>query len=112
MPNVYLHVFKPSVMKRILSYFFQGLLFVVPIVATFWVLINAILWIDNLLPFKVTVNVPWLQNVHIPGLGLLAIFVFITIVGYLGTRYIRNPFFSIMEHAIERTPLVKVVYSS
>ena len=99
-------------MKRILNYFFQGLLFVVPIVATFWVLINAILWIDNLIPFKITVNVPWLQEVHIPGLGLLAIFIFITIVGYLGTRYIRNPFFSIVEHAIERTPLIKVVYSS
>jgi len=99
-------------MKRILNYFFQGLLFVVPIVATFWVLINAILWIDNLLPFKISVTVPWLERVNIPGLGLLAIFIFITIVGYFGSRYISNPFFSLMEHAIERTPLIKVVYSS
>jgi uncharacterized membrane protein len=99
-------------MKRILNYFFQGLLFVVPIVATFWVLINAILWIDNLLPFKITVTVPWLEKVSIPGLGLLAIFIFVTIVGYLGSRYIQNPLFSLMEHAIERTPLIKVIYSS
>src|SRR3569832_1736799 len=99
-------------MKRILNYFFQGLLFVVPIVATFWVLINAILRIDNLLPFKISVTVPWLERVNIPGLGLLAIFIFITIVGYFGSRYISNPFFSLMEHAIEHTPLIKVVYSS
>jgi uncharacterized membrane protein len=99
-------------MKRVLNYFFQGLLFVVPIVATFWVLINAILWIDNLLPFKITVKVPWVEQIDIPGLGLLAIFVFITIVGYLGSRYIRNPFFSLLEHGIERTPLIKVIYSS
>jgi uncharacterized membrane protein len=99
-------------MKRILNYFFQGLLFVVPIVATFWVLINAILWIDNLLPFKITVNVPWLEKVNIPGLGLLAIFIFITIMGYVGSRYIQNPLFSLIEHAIERTPLIKVIYSS
>src|SRR5918912_1270152 len=99
-------------MKRILNYFFQGLLFVVPIVATFWVLINAILWIDNLLPFKITVRVPWLEKIDVPGLGLLAIFIFITIVGYLGSRYIRNPFFSLLEHGIERTPLIKVIYSS
>jgi uncharacterized membrane protein len=99
-------------MKRVLSFFFQGLLFVVPIVATFWVLINAILWVDNLLPFKITVKVPWLERIDIPGLGLLAIFIFITIIGYLGSRYIQNPFFSLMEHAIERTPLIKVIYSS
>jgi uncharacterized membrane protein len=99
-------------MKRILSYFFQGLLFVVPIVVTFWVLINAILWIDNLLPFKIPVNVPWLEKIDIPGLGLLVIFIGITIAGYLGSRYIRNPFFALLEHGIERTPLIKVIYSS
>src|SRR6185295_16721717 len=35
-----------------------------------------------------------------------------TLMGYLGSRYIRNPFFSLLEHGIERTPLIKVIYSS
>jgi uncharacterized membrane protein len=99
-------------MKRILTYFFQGILFVVPVAVTFWVFINAIIWIDNLIPFKVPINVPWLNRINIPGIGLLAIFFSVTIIGYFGTKYIRNPFFSIFEHAIERTPLIKVIYSS
>jgi uncharacterized membrane protein len=99
-------------MKRILNYFFQGLLFVVPIVVTFWVLIKAILWIDDLLPFKIPVNVPWLERIDVPGLGLIVIFFFVTVVGYFGTKYIRNPFFSVLEHAIERTPLIKVIYTA
>jgi uncharacterized membrane protein len=99
-------------MKRVLNYFFQGLLFVVPIVVTFWVLIKSILWIDDLLPFKVPVDVPWLERINIPGIGLLVIFIFITIMGYLGSKYIRNPFFTLIEHGIERTPLIKVIYSS
>jgi uncharacterized membrane protein len=99
-------------MKRILTYFFQGVLFVVPVAVTFWVFINAIIWIDNLIPFKVPINVPWLNRINIPGIGLLAIFFSVTIIGYFGTKYIRNPFFSIFEHAIERTPLIKVIYSS
>src|SRR2546427_461299 len=99
-------------MKRILNYFFQGLLFVIPIVVTFWVIINGVLWLDNLLPFKIPVKLPWLEKIDIPGLGLIAIFVFITIAGYLGTKYIRNPFFTLIEHAIERTPLIKLIYSS
>jgi uncharacterized membrane protein len=60
----------------------------------------------------VPINVPWLNRINIPGIGLLAIFFSVTIIGYFGTKYIRNPFFSIFEHAIERTPLIKVIYSS
>jgi uncharacterized membrane protein len=33
-------------------------------------------------------------------------------MGYVGSRYIQNPLFSLIEHAIERTPLIKVIYSS
>jgi uncharacterized membrane protein len=99
-------------MKRILNYFFQGLLFVVPIVVTFYVLIKAILWLDDLLPFKIPVDVPLFERINIPGLGLIVIFLFVTIVGYFGTKYIRNPFFSMLEHAVERTPLIKVIYTA
>ena len=32
--------------------------------------------------------------------------------GYIGTRFVRNPVFSIFEGLIERTPLLKLIYSS
>ncbi|MFM7218570.1 MAG: DUF502 domain-containing protein [Bacteroidota bacterium] len=99
-------------MKRLLSYFFQGLLFVVPIAVTIWVLFRAILWIDGLLPLQIPIRIPGLEKVEIPGLGLLTIFLFIALMGFIGSRYIRNPFFSYLENLIERAPLAKIIYSS
>jgi uncharacterized membrane protein len=99
-------------MKRLLNYFFQGLLFVVPIAVTIWVLFRAILWIDGLLPLQIPIRIPGLEEVEIPGLGLLTIFLFIALMGFIGSRYIRNPFFSYLENLIERAPLAKIIYSS
>ena len=98
--------------KKILNYFLQGLLVTVPVVVTFAVLFKAILWIDSLLPFQVPVEIPGLHNVDIPGLGILAIFVLITIFGYFASTLFANPAFHIFEKLFERTPLVKIVYSS
>lgn len=99
-------------MKRLLYYFFQGLLFVVPIAVTVLVLIRVILWIDGLLPFQIPIKIPGLEKVEIPGLGLITIFLFVSLMGFLGSRYIRNPFFSYLENLIERAPLAKLIYSS
>ena len=99
-------------MKKALRYFFQGLLFVVPVTVTIWVLIKTILWVDSLLPFQIPIKIPGIHQLEIPGLGLLTIFVVITSIGYLGVRYIRNPLFSYLELLIDKAPLVKLIYSS
>lgn len=99
-------------MKKLLNFFLQGLLFVVPIAITFWVIVKSILWIDSLLPFQVPIKIPGLPSLEIPGLGLLTIFVGITLVGIISVRYIRNPLFIYLERMAERAPLVKLIYSS
>lgn len=99
-------------MKKLLNYFLQGLLFVVPIAITLWVIFKSILWIDSLLPFQVPIKIPGLPSLEIPGLGLLTIFVGIAFIGFISMRYIRNPLFSYLERMIDRAPLVKLIYSS
>lgn len=99
-------------MKRLLNFFFQGLLFVVPIAVTLWVLFRAILWVDSLLPFQVPIHLPGKTEIEIPGLGLITIFLFIASIGWLSSRYIRNPLFSYLEQLIEKAPLIKLIYSS
>jgi uncharacterized membrane protein len=91
-------------MKRVINYFLQGLLFVVPIVVTIYVLYQLLYWIDNLLPF--------LDKLKIPGLGLIAIFILVSAAGYVGSRFIRNPFFAYLELLMERAPLVKLIFTS
>jgi uncharacterized membrane protein len=99
-------------MKRLLNFFFQGLLFVVPIAVTIWVLFRAILWVDGLLPFQIPIHLPGKTEIDIPGLGLITIFLFIAAIGWVSSRYIRNPLFSYLEQLIDKTPLVKLIYSS
>jgi uncharacterized membrane protein len=99
-------------MKKVLNYFLQGLLFVVPIAVTLWFLLRTIFWIDGLLPFQIPIKVPGFANIEIPGLGLLTIFLSVAIIGYISAHYIRNPFVPYIERLIERAPLVKLIYSS
>lgn len=99
-------------MKKVANYFFQGLLFVVPAVVTFYVVYLAVIWMDGLLPIKIPVPIPGSETLRLPGLGILVILAVITLLGYIGTRFVQNPFFVLFENLMERTPLLKVIYSS
>ena len=99
-------------MKTAIRFFFQGLLFVVPVMVTIWVLIKTILWVDSLLPFQIHIRVPGLNELDIPGLGLITIFVVVSAIGYISVKYIRNPFFSYVEMIIVKAPPVKLIYGS
>ncbi len=86
--------------KRIATYFFRGLLFVVPLALTVYIIYMSLQWIDGLIPVK------------IPGLGLLIIIVNITILGYLASFFITRPFFELFEKYVIRIPLVNIIYTS
>jgi len=60
-------------LKKLLGYFLQGILYLVPIAATIYVVIKAVILIDGLIP------------VEIPGLGLLIILAIFT-AALLGKR--------------------------
>ncbi|MCO5289351.1 MAG: DUF502 domain-containing protein [Bacteroidetes bacterium] len=99
-------------MKKLLNYFFQGLLVVIPISVTIVVIYKIIFWIDGLLPFQIPVKLPGIGEVNIPGLGILTIVVGITIFGYFAKFFVANPFFLLLERLLERTPLLKIIYTS
>lgn len=99
-------------MKKLVNYFMQGLLFVVPAVVTFFVVYSAVIWMDSLLPIKIPIPIPGFDNFRLPGLGIVVILGVITFLGYIGTHFVRNPFFGLFENFMERTPLLKIIYSS
>jgi len=86
--------------KRILNYFLRGLLFLVPVALTLYILVVSIQWLDGLIP------------VAIPGLGLLIILVGITLFGYLGSTLLVKPFFDLMEELLIKVPFVNLIYTS
>jgi len=87
-------------MKKLAGYFLQGLLFIVPVAVTFFVLYKVFVLVDGILPMK------------IPGLGLLVIVVLITLAGVFGSTIIAGPLVSYFERWINKAPLVKIIYSA
>ena len=90
--------------KSIWSFFIrnfgQGLLFVVPIAATFLVLYYLFQELDAIFPFE------------IPGLGIVIIIVGVSAIGFIGSKIVTTPIFGFFNRLINKTPIIKIIYSS
>lgn len=95
-------------MKRLLAYFFQGLLYIAPLGITIFVLYKTFIYLDGI--FK-PVLYEYLQ-INTPGLSLIIIFLLVALLGFFGQTIIARPIKRIFNHFINKTPLVKVIYSS
>ena len=87
-------------MKKIINYFLQGLLYIVPIVVTLYVVFWTFKKIDGILPFQ------------FPGLGIIVIIALITLIGFVGASIISSPINAFFERLINKAPLLNTVYSS
>lgn len=92
-------------MKRLLSYFLQGLLYVVPLFVTIYVLYQAVSLADGLFA-----GVPVVRDV--PGAGLLLTVLGVSLCGYFGPRLMSTPLHAAFERLINWQPLVKMIYGS
>lgn len=95
-------------MKPLFNYFFRGLLFVLPIFATFYILIVMVNWADATLNSLLFYWLPF----QIPGLGILSAFFGIVLLGVAVSWAISKPMFSYFERLISRTPFVKIIYTA
>ena len=86
-------------MKKLLGYFLQGLLYLVPISVTIYIVVESIRFVDGIIP------------VDVPGLGILIILITVTVAGFIGrtllTRQILN-----FDKILDRVPLIKIIYTS
>ena len=87
-------------MKKFINYFLQGLLYIIPLTVTLYVVVWTFQKIDGILPFQ------------FPGLGLIVIISLISIIGFLGTVVITSPINAFFQNLLKRAPLLKTIYSS
>lgn len=95
-------------MKRLIGYFFQGLLYIAPLSITIFILYKSFVYLDGI--FK-----PLLQSIlgfSIPGLSLILVFLTVVLIGLLGQTILARPIKRFVNHFMNRAPLVKVIYSS
>jgi uncharacterized membrane protein len=87
-------------MKKVLSYFFNGLLIIAPITITVWIVVAIIDWLDSMF------------DLGTPGLGILLMFILITLVGFISSFFLIKPFIILSERVFNKVPLVSIIYSS
>ncbi|HBK68310.1 MAG TPA: DUF502 domain-containing protein, partial [Firmicutes bacterium] len=94
--------------KRIRKAFLTGLLLVLPSAVTIYFLWVGLKWVDGLLikPLNALFGIP------IPGLGLILLFIFITLVGVLGTNFLVKKLWAYYERLARRIPLVGSIYGT
>lgn len=86
--------------RRFTSYFLKGLVLIVPITVTFYIVFNVFQFLDGLIPYD------------IPGVSILIILVGTAFLGFIGTTFIQAPLMQLFEKAIEKVPLIKIIYTS
>ncbi len=89
-------------MKKLLGYFFQGLLVSVPVAALCFVIYKGFILLDGILPYKDV----------IPGLGIITLLVGLIVIGFLANTIIARPIKKYFEKLLDRVPLVKTIYNA
>ena len=97
---------------RVRRYFFTGLVIIAPAAITIW----ATLWVVDKFDTLVKPWIPASYNpdtyllIKIPGFGLLAALVLITLVGALAANLVGRTLFGLWDKLLNRTPVVRSLY--
>lgn len=101
---------RPSFLSRLQTWLLTGLLVIGPSAVTIWVLFRLLNWVDNLLGRYLRFAA--LDYHRIPGLGLLATFVLLLLVGFFAKLIGQRPLVRMWDRLLLRIPGVGIVYGS
>jgi uncharacterized membrane protein len=94
------------------NYFLTGLLVILPIFITVYIILSLIRAMDAILKYIPAEYLPetYLQ-IHIPGLGLILVVILVFVVGLLTRNFIGRKIVQLGEKIVDRIPLVRVLYA-
>lgn len=87
-------------MKKLTKYFLNGLVFLVPLVATVYVV------------YLVFVKIDTLFNFTVPGLGFVVTILVITAIGFIGSNFLTKKLIHLVDILFSRLPVIKMFYTS
>lgn len=91
-------------MKWFSKYFFNGLILIVPITITAFVVINIFSFTDRLLGQYLPI--------HFPGVALIVVLLLIVLVGWLSSHWLLKSVIGYGERLLGSIPVVKFIYNS
>lgn len=100
--------------KAILNYLIKGLLIVVPIAVSIFIVVWAVTTVDSWLNVNniLGVNPRTGESRNIPGLGLLTVLTIILLAGIFVTNLVTEPMYNWFQRIMHRLPLLNFIYSS
>lgn len=118
MPSLRQKVKRKQFFSYLAQLFFQGVIVLAPIGITVWVIVSLFNWVDNFLPNILNSMFPIRfasVNGQIPkvtGLGFVVVISLVLLVGWLSSLYFMEKLVSVFDKVLERTPGIKIIYSS
>jgi len=104
--------------RKLLQYFFQGVVIIAPIGITLYLVIWLFNTIDNILPnllydlFPKYMSEPNGTIRTIPGLGFVLVIILVGLIGWVSSSFIVSRIVEVLDKVLHQTPGIKYIYSS
>lgn len=98
-----------ALVKRLPQYFLRGLITILPLLLTVYLLFALVAWSESLASYLIR---PMLGSLYIPGLGLLVAIGIIILTGYLISRQDTSRLLNWVELPFTNIPVVRSIYNS
>ena len=92
--------------RCLLAYFVHGLIIVIPLAVTLWVII----WLFNLVDGMLSPIYTWAFGRPMPGLGFVTIVLLVIVIGFFGLKLGHRKAFGLIESRVMKFPLVGAIY--
>ena len=118
MPSLRQQVIRKKILSSVAQLFFQGVVVLAPIGVTIWVVVSLFNWVDNFLPNLLNFIFPLQfaevdgQIPKVTGLGFVVAITLVLFIGWLSSLFFVERLMSIFDKLLEKTPGVKIIYSS
>ncbi|MBL7734653.1 MAG: DUF502 domain-containing protein [Chitinophagaceae bacterium] len=108
-----------NIAKGLFQYFLQGLIILAPIAITAYAVTALFNFVDNILPDILENIFPYLFGVDekgnpakLPGFGFALVVLIVILVGYVSSSFIVSRLVELFDMILERTPGIKIIYST
>ncbi|MFH2069080.1 MAG: DUF502 domain-containing protein [Candidatus Omnitrophota bacterium] len=94
-------------MDKLRRVFLTGLLALVPISVSVWIIFSLTRWLESILGpiFK-----NFLKESYVPGIGIISLLLIILLIGYLTGNFVGNRFMKYLSGLLEKLPLFNKIY--
>jgi uncharacterized membrane protein len=104
---------RPGLIGRLRSNFFTGIVVILPVALTIWLVWSLVGWVDGVVLPLVPEQIQPEKYIglNLRGLGLIIFLVFTILVGWVAKGLIGRSFIRFAESLVERMPVVRSIYS-